>query len=70
MAESYYKSPYTNRRFFSPMENTKTPLKTSITQRLRTNGLRTVILGNNRLQSGVIKPVYGLLIFPLTTKAV
>ena len=48
-----------------PIDNIKTPRKTSITQRLR-----TVSLSNNSHPTGVFKPVYGYPTFPLTTKAV
>ena len=50
-------------------ENTKTPPKTSITQRLRTDLGRSVG-GNDSHPTGVAKPVYGIPTFPLTAKAV
>ena len=48
---------------------TKTPPKTSITQRLSTDLGRSVG-GNHSHPTGVIKPVYGIPTFPLTAKAV
>ena len=37
LIQSYEKSPYTNRKFEKPKDNTNMPPKTSITQRLRTD---------------------------------
>ena len=46
-------------------DNTNTPPKTSITQRLRTDlGLSVGV--TTATQTGVIKPVYEILTFPLT----
>ena len=50
-------------------DNTKTPPKTSITQQLRTDFGRSV-KGNDGQLTSVIKLVYGIPTFPLTTKAV
>ena len=51
--------------------NTETPPKTSITQRLRTDlHIRAVSWGNESHPTGVIKPVYGVLTLPQTAKAV
>ena len=51
-----------------PKDNTQTPPKTSITQRLRTDLGRSV--GVSSHPTGVVKPVYGYQTFPLTAKAV
>ena len=50
-------------------DNVKTPPKSSITQRLRTDLKRPVIVTDSH-PTGVVKPVYGIPTFPLTTKAV
>ena len=50
-------------------ENTKTPPKTSITQRLRTDLGRSVGITIVN-PTGVVEPVYGIPTFPLTAKAV
>ena len=49
-------------------QQTQTPPKTSITQRLRTDLGRSVGVTSN--PTGVVKPVYGIPTFPLTAKAV
>ena len=49
-------------------DNTQTPPKTSVTQRLRTDLGRSVGVTSN--PTGVVKPVYGIPTFPLTAKAV
>ena len=49
-------------------QHTQTPPKTSITQRLRTDLGRSVGVTSN--PTGVVKPVYVIPTFPLTTKAV
>ena len=66
--QSYDKTPYTNRKFYNPKDNTQTPPQNSITQRLRTDLGRSV--GVTSDQTGVVKPVYGYQTFPLTAKAV
>ena len=63
------KAPTMTEKFQKQRDNTKTPPKTSITQRLRTD-LRTVSFGNDSHPTGVVKPVYGIPTFPLTAKAV
>ena len=50
-------------------DNTKTPSKTSITQRLRTDLGRSVG-GNDSHPTGVLKPVNGIPTLPLTTRVV
>ena len=50
-----------------PKDNTQTPPKTSITQRLRTDLGRSVRVTSD--QTCVVKPVYGYPTFPLTAKA-
>ena len=42
LTQTYDENPYTNREVRKPMDNTKTPPKTSITQRLRTDLGRSV----------------------------
>ena len=59
-------SPMTKIR--KPKDNTQTPPKTSITQRLRTDLGRSV--GVTSHPTGVVKPVYGYPTFPLTAKTV
>ena len=50
--------------------NPKTPPKTSIIQRLRTDLGQSIDWSNSSQPTGVIKPVNGILTFTLTTKAV
>ena len=50
-----------------PKDNTQTPPKTSITQRLRTDLGRSVLVTSHL--TGVVQPVYGYSTFPLTAKA-
>ena len=65
-------------KFKKQRENTKTPPKTSIKQRLRTDlGLPVGVTiatqlswGNDNHPTGVVKPVYGIQTFRLATKAV
>ena len=53
LTQFYDKNPYTNRKFEKkPMDNTKTPPKTSITQRLR-----TVSCSNSNYPTGGVKPI-------------
>ena len=68
LTQSYDKTLYTNRKFEKPKDNTQTPPKTSITQRLRTDLGRAG--GVTSHSTGVVKPVYGYPTFPLTAKAV
>ena len=63
------KAPTPTEKSNKQRDNTKTPPKTSITQRLRTDLGRSVG-GNNSHPTGVVKPVYGIPTFPLTAKAV
>ena len=42
LTQSYDQNPYTNRKFENQMNHTKTPPKTSITQRLRTDLRRSI----------------------------
>ena len=69
LTQSFYKSPYTNRKFQKVELQHKTPPKTSITPRLRTDLGRT-IGETTAIQKGVVKPVYRIPTFPLTAKAV
>ena len=64
LTQSYDKTPYIRK----PKDNTQTPPKTSITQRLRTDLGRSV--GVTSHPTGVVKPVYGYPTFPLTATAV
>ena len=52
LTQSYYKTPYTNRKFEN--DNTQTPPKTSITQRLRTDLGRS--FGVTSHPTGAVKP--------------
>ena len=61
------KAPTPTEKSKTQCDNTKTPPKTSITQRLQTNLGRSV---NDSHPSGVVKPVYRFTTFPLTTTAV
>ena len=63
-----WQNPLYQQKIRKPKDNTQTPPKTSITQRLRTDLGRSV--GVTSHPNGVIKPVYGYPTFPLTTKAV
>ena len=54
LTQSYDKTPYTNRKFEKPKDNTQTPPKTSITQRLQTDLGRSV--GVISHPTGVVKP--------------
>ena len=66
---SYYKNPYTHRKIQKATWQHKKRHKnfdyTTIAVRLR-----TVSWSNNSHPKGVVKPVYGIPTFPLTTKAV
>ena len=64
LTQSYDKCPIP-RKSKNQHDNNKMPSKTSITQRLRTDLGRLV-----RVNTGVVKPVYGHQTFPLTTTAV
>ena len=68
LTQSYDKTPYTKTEIRKPKDNTQTPPKTSITQRLRTDLGRSV--GVTSHPTGVIKPVYGYPTFPLTATSV
>ena len=63
------KAPTPTEKFKKQRDNTKTPPKTLITQRLRTDLGRSVG-GNDSYPTGVVKPVYGIPTFPLTAQAV
>ena len=63
------KAPTLTEQSKKQRENTKTPQKTSITQRLRTDLGRSVG-GNDSHPTDVVKPVYWIPTFPLTAKAV
>ena len=58
------KAPTPTEKSKKQRDNTKTPPKSSITQRLR-----TVSWGNDSHPTGVVKPVYGIPTFSLTAKA-
>ena len=60
--------PLYQQKIRKPKENTQTPPKTSITQRLRTDLGRSV--GVTSHPTGVVKPVYWYPTFSLTAKAV
>ena len=60
--------PLYQQKIRKPNDNTQTPPKTSITQRLRTDTGRSV--GVTSHPTGVVKPVYGYPTFPLTATAV
>ena len=62
-----WQNPLYQQKIRKQKDNTQTPPKTSITQRLRTNLGRSV--GVTSHPTGVVKPVYGYPTFPLTTKA-
>ena len=63
-----WQNPLYQQKIRKPKDNTQTPPKTSITQRLRTDLGRSVGVTSN--PTGVVKPVYGIPTFPLTAKAV
>ena len=63
-----WQNPLHQQKIRKPKDNTQTPQKTSITQRLRTDLGRSV--GVTSHPTGVVKPVYGYPTFPLTAKAV
>ena len=63
-----WQNPIYQQKIRKPKDNTQTPPKTSITQRLRTDLGRSV--GVTSHPTGVVKPVYGYPTFPLTAKAV
>ena len=63
------KAPSPTEKSNKQRDNTKTPPKTSITQRSQTDVGRSVG-GNDSHPTGVVKPVYGIPTFPLTAKAV
>ena len=63
-----WQNPLYQQKIRKPKDNTQTPPKTSITQRLRTDLGRSV--GVTSHPTGVVKPVYGYPTFPLTAKAV
>ena len=60
------KAPTPKEKSKKESDNTKTPPKTSITQRLQTD-FRTVSWVND---TGIVKPVYGIPTFSLTAKVV
>ena len=63
------KAPTLTEKSKKHRDNTKTPQKTSITQRLRTDLERSVV-GNDSHPTGVVKPVNGIPILSLTTTVV
>ena len=63
-----WQNPLYQQKIRKPKDNTQTPPKTSITQRLRTDLGRSV--GVTSHPTGVVKPVYGYPTFPLTATAV
>ena len=66
--QSYDENPFANRKFKNQLTIKKRHQKfdyTTITDRLR-----MASWGNNSHPTGVVKPVYGYLTFPLTGKAV
>ena len=63
------KAPTPTEKSKQKRDNTKTPPKTSITQRLRTDIGRSVGVTIAH-PTGVVKAVYGIPTFPLTAKAV
>ena len=69
LTQSYDKSPYNIRKIQKATWQHKNATKTSITQRLRTDLGRSV-WGNDSHRTVVVKPVYWIQTFPLTTKAV
>ena len=69
LTPAYNKNPYTDRKIQKAMWKHKNATKnvdyTTIADRLR-----TVSRDNDSHPTGVVKPVYGIQTFPLTTKAV
>ena len=69
LIQSYDESPYTDRKIQKAMQQHKNATKnfdyTTIADRLR-----TISWGDDSRPSCVVKPVYGIPTFPLTTKAV
>ena len=68
LTQSYDKSPYTHRKSQKAkwqQKHHKTFDYTTIAERLR-----TVNSANDNHQTGVVKPMYGIPTFPLTTTAV
>ena len=63
-----WQNPLYHQKIRKPKDNTQTPPKTSITQRLRTDLGRSV--GVTSHPTGVIKPVYGYPTWRLTATAV
>ena len=59
-----WQNPLYQQKIRKPKDNTQTPPKTSITQRLRTDLGRSV--GVTSHSAGVVKPVYGYPTYPLT----
>ena len=59
-----WQNPLYQQKIRKPKDNTQTPPKTSITQRLRTDLGRSV--GVTSHPTSVVKPVYGYPSFPLT----
>ena len=62
-----WQNPLYQQKIQKPKDNTQTPPKITITQRLRTDLGRSVWVTSH--PTGVVKPVYGYQTFPLTTKA-
>ena len=68
LTQSYYKSPYTNRKKkHKQLDNTKTPPAT-FDYTTSADRLRTVSWSNDRYPTGVVKPINGIPTFPLTAK--
>ena len=69
LTQSYNKSPTPSEKSKKQRDNIKTPPKTSITQRLRTDlGQSVGVTAVN--PTGVVEPVYERSTFPLTATAV
>ena len=65
------KAPTPTEKSKKQRDSTKTPPKTSNTQRLRTDlGHQLVSWSNDSHQTGVVIPVNGIQTFPLTTTVV
>ena len=60
-------NPLHQQKIRKPKDNTPTPQKASITQRMQTDLGRS--LGVTSHPTGALKPVYGYPTFPITAKA-
>ena len=69
LTQSYDKIPYTNRKFQKAIRQYKNATK-DFDYSTIADQLRTVSWSNDSHPTGVVKPVYGIPTFSLTTKAV